>query len=121
MATRQERAIEEARRRAEAATDPRDRIYWRLIGRAIETGSALDQVGQIVDETGKAWHYVIVLKDVISEFSGHSLPVFSARELTGDMDAIMRYNERTNDSLKLNEHQQKLCTDRICQAMLAGV
>ena len=116
--TDRQRAIDEARRRMRAASDPRDHIYWKLIGRMIETNSALDHFGHEIDESGEAWSYCISVKGMLTEpFSG-CLPLIQIIKVTGSMETLMRFNEVRNNAVKIDDQQKNICTDRICEAVL---
>lgn len=116
--TKRDEALKEARRRMETAPGPRDRIYWMLIARMIETNSALDHFGHEIDETGEAWSYCISVKNMLTEpFSG-CLPLIRISKVTGSMETLIRFNEIRNQAVKIDSQQKEVCTDRICEAVL---
>lgn len=113
-----QRAIDEARRRVQAASDQRNRIYWKLIARMIETNSALDHFGHEIDEAGEAWSYCIAVKSILAEpFSG-GLPLIQILKVTGSMETLVSFNEVRNKTVKIDGKQKDICTDRICKAVL---
>lgn len=117
MTERQE-AINEARRRMQAASDLRDRIYWKLIARMIETNSSLDHFGHEIDEAGEAWSYCISVKGMLTESFSGSLPLIQIIKVTGSMETLIRFNECRNKAVKIDGQQKDICTDRICKAVL---
>ena len=102
----------------QAASDARDRIYWKLIARMIETNSALDLFGHEIDEAGEAWSYCISVKSLLSESFSGGLPLIQIIKVTGSMEPLMHFNELRNDAVKIDDQQKDICTDRICEAVL---
>lgn len=112
------RALEKVRRRGQTATNVRDRIYWDLVARMIETNSTIDHFGHVVDEAGEAWSYCIAVESVLSEPFGCGLPLIQINRVRGSMEALEYYEKLRNKGAKIDHKQKDICTDRICKAVL---
>lgn len=112
------RALEKARRRGQTATDVRDRIYWELVARMIETDSTIDHFGHVVDEAGEAWSYCIAVESMLAEPCGCGMPLIQINKVSGSMEALEHYEKLRNEGAKIDGEQKDICTDRICKAVL---
>lgn len=115
---RKAQALAEIRRRVETATDPRTRIYWKLIARMVEPGSTFQQCGHEVDEAGEGWSYCISLKGMLTEPFRDALPLMQIDRIRGRMETIIGFHEARNQALKIDGQQKDILTNRICEAVL---
>ena len=114
-----DRAIKEIRRRMEAATD-KEWVRLKLIRQMIETGSSLDAVGQIVDESGDTWDYAIAFKGILAEAVGDGMPPIRVDRHRGSIELFQRYAKSVNQTLVLSEHEKKLVTHHVIKAACLG-
>lgn len=114
-------AMGRLRERAQAARDTRERMEYELLSRIIETRSALDQIGEIVDEAGDTWCYVVALKTYAAECGGHGLPCILLDRARAGLDRFIVYRKRVNETLVLSENEKKVCTENIVKAVLSGI
>ena len=112
------KALEHIRRRLAAAPDGAERALWMVARRLIETESALDQAGQVVDESGVTWCYVVALKGILTEAGRDLSTMISVHRAAGDPARFIRYAKGVNERLKISEEQKQLALDRLCQAVL---
>ncbi len=113
-------ALEEIRRRGQAAPEMREKIRWRVIEKIVETDLAFDHAGEIVDETGDAWCYLFPVPGGLPELSGDGLPLVHVARKRGRADFIKAYHEAINQTLVLDEEHKQLCLDRIVEAVGFG-
>ena len=107
-----DRAIEEIRRRMEAATDKRQRVKLCVLEQIIEKGSMIKPIGEIVDVSDDVFSYALGLLRMDAKFISDPLAYIYVHPIVNDgRDAFLRYAECANKAFKLGEHKEKACIE----------
>lgn len=118
--SRKDRALKEIRHRVEAETDMKEKVRWRLIEKIVESDLTLQHAGQIVDELGDAWCYLLPVHGGAPVLDGDGLPRLSIEKRLGRSDFIEAYHEMLNKALVLDEEERQIGLDHIIKAVLRG-
>lgn len=103
-----DKALKEIRRRVVTATDERERVKLLVLEKAVEKDLMIEQVGEIVDVSGKVFGYAFGLFNAAAETVGDLMAYISASPIVDDgRERFARYAERANQVLKVDEHQKE--------------
>ena len=108
------KALNEIRRRVATATDERQRVKLLALEKAVEQDLAIEQVGEIVDISGKVYSYAFGLFHACPETVSDLMAYISASPIADDQrELFLRYAERANDAFKIDEHQKQALLELI--------
>ena len=119
MKERMEYAQEIVRRRIAAAPDAITRIRWMVLQKLLAEGSSFDKVGQIVDEGGNLFVYIVGDRFCAEvESGGCILPHIFVDRSRGGRELAGYIRKKLDQSAVFIEELTKLYPDDVIQAVV---
>lgn len=107
--------------REQRSEDQLKNVALMVLEKLVESGSAFDMVGTIVDEVGQMYLYNISKRALLSEFGGSIFTFIGIHRIAGENETLRLYlTHKLERSGALLEEDLELAFERIIHALTVG-